>query len=81
MKSKLENFLHYSNNRRVVKIEYHSFSIDNKGKMKFSKIQLMTDADISVMWSTFYRKQLRSNQGGYNNYKIDQRYYEDVEMP
>lgn len=39
----------------MVKIKYHSLTIDNKEKIKFNKFELKSDVDVRVMWSTFYR--------------------------
>lgn len=55
IKSKLENLLHYTDNQRVTKIEYHSSTIDNEWKMKFNKLELNTDANVKVTWSTLHR--------------------------
>lgn len=45
LKTKLENLLHYTNNLRVVKIEYCSPAVDDEWKTKFNKF----DADVRVM--------------------------------
>lgn len=37
----------------MTKIVYCSPTIDNEGKIKFSRLQ--TDADLRVMWSIFHR--------------------------
>lgn len=50
----LENLLEYSDNRRIVKLEYRSSSIDNERNIQF-KTELKTDADLRVMWNTFNR--------------------------
>lgn len=39
----------------MIKIEYHSASIDNEGKIKFIKFELKTNAYVNVIWSIFQR--------------------------
>lgn len=46
LKSKLDYLLHHTENRKVVKIEYYSPSIDNEGNIRFSKFELKIDEDL-----------------------------------
>lgn len=46
--------LHYIDNRIVARIKYCSLAIDNEGNIKSSKFKMKTDANVSVIWSTFY---------------------------
>lgn len=55
LKFKLDNILYHIDNKKVVKIEYHSPSIDNEGKIWFSKFELKMDGDLKLMWSTYHR--------------------------
>lgn len=54
LKSKQKNLLHYTDHRRVIKIEYHLSTIDNKGKIKFNKFEQKTDVDVRVVQTTFH---------------------------
>ncbi|CAL5185986.1 unnamed protein product [Lathyrus oleraceus] len=55
LKIKLNTFLRYLKNRRVVELEYRSPAIDNEGNIQFTMLELKTDDDLKVMWSAFYR--------------------------
>lgn len=55
LKSKLNNLVHHTNNRKVVKIEYHSPLIDNKENISFNKFELKTNEDLKVMWNIYHR--------------------------
>lgn len=48
------SILNYTNNQRVIKIEYRSPMVDNEEKIKFNKFELNTYAYVSVMWSIFH---------------------------
>lgn len=54
LKSRMQNNLHYSDNRRVIKIEYYSPSLYNTWKMKFRKFELKMNEDLRIVWSTFH---------------------------
>src|ERR1043165_3712754 len=45
----LHSLLQYPDNRKVVKLEYHSPSLDAEGKVKFTLFQLKNDDDLEVM--------------------------------
>lgn len=51
-KSKLNNLMHHINNIKVIKIEYHSPSIDTEWEIRFNKFDLKRDEDLKVMWNT-----------------------------
>ena len=38
-----------------MKFEYHSSSIDNRGKIEFNDFELKTDVDVRAMRNTFFR--------------------------
>lgn len=50
----LHNFLPYSDNKKLVKFEYRSPSIDNKGKIEFINFEQKTGAYLKAMWNTFF---------------------------
>lgn len=45
----------YPDNRSVVKLYYHSPSIENEGKIHFNKFELKRNEILTVMWSIFHR--------------------------
>lgn len=49
LKSKMENLLHITKNRKVVKIEHSFPMIDNEEKVKFNNFRLKTNEDLKVM--------------------------------
>ncbi|XP_058776680.1 uncharacterized protein LOC131651008 [Vicia villosa] len=49
----LQKLVPYDDNRKVVKIEYRSPSVDKYGKLVFINRELKNDADIQAMWNTF----------------------------
>ena len=49
----LNSLLQYPENRKVVKLEYRSPSLDTEGKVKFTPFELKNDDDLEVMWETF----------------------------
>lgn len=55
LKFQLDNFVHHTDYRKVVKIDYRSPSIDNEGKIRFSKFERKTNEDLKVMWNTYHR--------------------------
>lgn len=59
MKSIIGNLLEYSDNKKVVKLEYCLSLIDNERKTQFNNFELKTDEDLRVMWSTFYRYKIK----------------------
>lgn len=42
-----------------IKLEYHSPSIDNVGKILFTMLDLKTGDDLKIMWSIFYRYSIK----------------------
>ena len=54
--SKMKSTISYlTDNRRIVKLEYRTSSIDNGGKIEFNKFELKTQADVRAMWNTYFR--------------------------
>ena len=51
----LNSLLQYPENRKVVKLEYRSPSLDTEGKVKFTPFELKNDDNLEVMWSIFQR--------------------------
>ena len=49
----LQELVPYGDNRKVVKIEYRSPSIDKDGKLVFINRELKNGADLRAMWNTF----------------------------
>lgn len=49
LKSIPENPLQYSNNWRIVKLEYRSLSIDNECKIQFNKFKLKTNENLKML--------------------------------
>ncbi|XP_058777018.1 uncharacterized protein LOC131651371 [Vicia villosa] len=49
----LQELLPYNDNRKVVKIEYRSPSVDKDGKLVFINYELKNDVDMQAMWNTF----------------------------
>src|SRR4051812_24917148 len=47
--------LQYPENRKVVKLEYRSPSLNTEEKIKFTQFALKTNDNLKVMWSTFLR--------------------------
>ncbi|CAL5191721.1 unnamed protein product [Lathyrus oleraceus] len=54
IKDEIHYLLPYGDNRKIVKLEYLSLSIDNRGKIEFRKFELKTQADVRAMWNTFF---------------------------
>lgn len=54
IKDEIHHLLPYRDNRKIVKLGYHSLSIDNKGNIDFSKFELKTRASVRTMWDTFF---------------------------
>lgn len=54
LKRKINKLLRCPENRKVVKLEYHSLSIDNKRKICFTMIELKTNDDLKITWNVFY---------------------------
>lgn len=54
IKYKIHHLSPYKDNRRIVKIEYRSLSIDNRGKIEFNKFELKTHAYVRAMWITYF---------------------------
>lgn len=52
LKSILENI--YLDNQRFVNVYYRLISIDNEGKILFSKFELKKNEDLTIMCSTFH---------------------------
>ena len=55
IKYKIHRLLPYGDNRRIVKLDHRSLSIDNRWKIEFNNFELKTDADIRAMWNTYFR--------------------------
>ncbi|XP_058726295.1 uncharacterized protein LOC131597625 [Vicia villosa] len=49
----LQKRVPYGDNRKVVKIEYRSPSVDKDGKLVFINCELKNDSDIWALWNTF----------------------------
>ncbi|CAI8588830.1 unnamed protein product [Vicia faba] len=49
----LQELIPYSENRKVVKIEYRSPSVDKYEKLVFINRKLKNEDDLQVMWNTF----------------------------
>lgn len=45
----IQYLLVYGDNQRIVKLKYHSPSIDNRGKIEFNNFEFKTDADVRAM--------------------------------
>ncbi|XP_058751977.1 uncharacterized protein LOC131625098 [Vicia villosa] len=55
----LNSLLQYTENMKVVKLEYRSPSLDTEGNVQFTQFTLKTDDDLKVMWSTFRRYSIK----------------------
>ena len=51
----LNTLLHYPENRKVVKLEYRSPSLNDEGGIKFTPFEIKNDEDLAVLWTTFDR--------------------------
>lgn len=54
LKFKLDNFLHHTLNKIVVKIKYGSLLIDNERNVKFNNFELKIDEDLRIMRNIYY---------------------------
>lgn len=54
IKDKIHYLIPYRDNRKIKKVEYRSSSIDNGGKIEFSKFELKTQVDVRVAWKKFF---------------------------
>lgn len=61
IKDEIHYLLPYRDKRRIVKLEYHSPSIDNEGKIEFNKFKLKTQVDVRVMWDTYFRFKIKGS--------------------
>lgn len=50
----MHNLLPYRDNRKIMKFEYHSPSINNECKIVFDTYELKTNAVVRVMWTIFF---------------------------
>ncbi|KAI5409230.1 hypothetical protein KIW84_054869 [Lathyrus oleraceus] len=55
IKEEIHYLLPYGDNRKIVKLENHSPSIDNIGNIEFNKFELKTQSDVRTMWNTYFR--------------------------
>ncbi|XP_058774717.1 uncharacterized protein LOC131648989 [Vicia villosa] len=53
--SSLNSLLQYPENRKVVKLEYRSPSLDDEGDVQFTPFDVKNDEDLAVIWITFDR--------------------------
>ncbi|XP_058726385.1 uncharacterized protein LOC131597728 [Vicia villosa] len=51
----LNSLLQYPENRKVVKLEYRSPSLDDEGDVQLTPLEVKNDEDLAVLWSTFVR--------------------------
>lgn len=80
IQDEIHHLLPQGDNRKNLKLEYHSLSIHIRRKIEFNNFELKTDADVRAMWNTFFSFQNKSSaQVVSGNSKIDQRYSENVE--
>lgn len=76
----VHNLIPCGDNRKIVKLGYHSLSINNECKIEFNNYKLKMDANIRATWNIFFSfRNKNPNRGGNNDFKIDRRYCEDVE--
>lgn len=54
IKYEIHHLVPYGDNRRIVKLENRSPSINNREKIKFINFELKTVADLRAMWNTFF---------------------------
>lgn len=54
IKDEIHHLLPYGDNRRIVKLGYRSSSIDNRGKIEFNNFEFKKDADVRVVWNTYF---------------------------
>lgn len=55
MQYEVHNLLAYEDSQKIVKLEYRSPSINNKGKIEFNNYEFKTNANVRTMRSTFFR--------------------------
>src|SRR3954469_18898947 len=51
----LNTLLQYLENRKVVKLEYRSPSLNDEGDVDFTPFEVKNNEDLAVLWSTFDR--------------------------
>lgn len=54
IKYEIHQLLPYGDNRRILKLEYRSSSIDNERKIEFNKFEFKTQTDVRAMWNTYF---------------------------
>ncbi|XP_050885549.1 uncharacterized protein LOC127091071 [Lathyrus oleraceus] len=59
IKDEIHYLLPYRDNRKIVKLEYRSPSIGNRGNIEFNKFELKTQAGVRAMWNTFFRFEIK----------------------
>lgn len=72
----LENLLPYSDNWKIVKLEYCSLTIEHEWKIEFNKFEMETGADLRAMWNTFFYYNQKFDQDGCDDFGIGDAYPE-----
>lgn len=54
LRSKLNNILSDTRNRKASKIEFRASWIDTDGNVKYNHIKLKTDEDLKIIWRTYH---------------------------
>src|SRR3954471_4247779 len=65
----LNTLLRYPENRKVVKLEYRSPSLNDEGHIKFTPFEIKNDEDLAVLWTTFDRFVGRARSSWTRNFK------------